>query len=188
MSKEKRQQYRAGAVVKVELSDGRLAFGRLLPGVASVINIFDLIETQNSIPSINEIISKPILFYCGLYRNIITKGIFEIIGIKEFNEEEKKTLPAFYKQNLVNINYCLIYLVSGEERKANPQECIGLECSSVWDEQGIVQRIKDHYSGKKNFHVELDKVILSKEDPRYLAPPQALRWDFAKQEFYRTDK
>ena len=82
----------------------------------------------------------------------------------------------------------MIFWLGGNQRKASPKECIGLEPSSVWEAQGLIQRIEDHYACRLNFHVELDKVILSKDDPRYLPPPQALRWDFEKHVFYRTDK
>jgi hypothetical protein len=81
-----------------------------------------------------------------------------------------------------------MFWLTGRERKATPPECISLERSSVWDEKGLIERIEDHYAGKKNFYVEHQRVILSKDDPRYLAPPQALRWDFEKRKFYRTDK
>jgi hypothetical protein len=189
MIKGKRQKFKEGAVVKIQLSEGRLVFGRLLPGVASMICIYDFVANKNlELPSIDVITNKPVLFYCGLFRAIITKGIYEIIGFKEFTEKEIHNIPPSFKQDMVNINDCVIFWNNGKERKAIPQECIGLERSSVWDEQGIIQRIEDHYNGKRNFHAELDKVILSQDDPRYLPPPQALRWDFEKQEFYRADK
>lgn len=189
MEKKKRQRFKEGSIVKIELSGNRLIFGRLLPGVASMIGVYDFIVDKNdTIPSIDTIVSKNIFLYCGIYRDIINKGVFEIIGSKEFLETEQTKIPPSFLQDLVNIDDCVIFWPDGRERKATPQECIGLERSSVWEAEGLVQRIEDHYAGRRNFHVELDKVILSKEDPRYMPPPQALRWDFEKQEFYRTDK
>jgi len=189
MNKEKRQQYKAGAVVKIVFDKNRLIFGRLFSGVPPMIGVYDFFINENTeLPSIDQIVRKPILYYCGLYRSIITNGVFEIIGFKEFKEKEIASIPALFTQDMININDCGIFWADGGERKATPQECIGLERSSVWYAEGIVQRIEDHYAGKKNFYVEHQKVILSKDDPRYLPPPQALRWDFGKEEFYRTDK
>ena len=188
MNPHKKQKFTEGSIIKIELSVDNLAFGRLLPGLASRICVYDLLSTKDQkLPLIETIVNQPVIFYCGLFRNIIEKGIFEIIGFQELTKEEIDNIPPFFTQDLVNIEDCKIFWADGRERKASPQECVGLERSSVWDEQGIKQRIEDYFNGKKNFHVELDKVILTKSDPRYLPPPQALRWNFEKQEFYRID-
>lgn len=189
MEKKKKQQFKEGAIVKIQLSKNKTVFGRLLPGLSSMVSVYDFVITENQPhPSLEEIVSKPIIFTCGFFRTIITKGIYEIIGYKELTEAEVKSITPLFTQDLVDIDDCIIFWPQGGERKATPEECVGLERSSVWDEQGIRNRIEDYYQGKKNFHVELDKVILSKDDPRYLPPPQALRWDFEKEKFYRTDK
>ena len=164
-----------------------MAFGRLLPGVASIICVYDFVVNENEQVSVDDILKNPVLFCCGLYRTIITKGTFEIIGIREFTENEIKNISPLFTQDIVNIKDCVIWWPTGEERKASPEECVGLERSAVWTEEGLIERIDDHYAGKRNFHVEDQKVILSEEDPRYLAPPGMLRWDFEKQVFYRTD-
>ena len=116
---------------------------------------------------------------------MITKGLFEIIGFKELTEEEIENIPPKFTQDLVDINKCVIYYYDGREFKAKPEDCIGLESSSVWEAQGLVERIQDYYSGKRNYHVELMKPILSTNDPRYLPKPNELRWNFEKQEFYK---
>lgn len=186
MEKKKRQRIKDGAVVKITLSENRLIFGRLLVGG---IAIYDFVVPQSEkMPEIEVIINKPIFLYCSIYNDVITKGTFEIIGVKELTIDEINEIPAKFMQDLVDIDDCVIFWPDGREKKVTPQECIGLERSSVWDAEGLVGRIEDHYAGRRNFHVELDKVILSKDDPRYMPPPQALRWDFEKQEFYRTDK
>jgi hypothetical protein len=187
MGISKRQRYKAGAIAKIGLHNNRMAFGRLLPGVASIICVYDFVVNENKQVSVDDILKNPVLFCCGLYRTIITKGTFEIIGIREFTENEIKNISPLFTQDIVNIKDCVIWWPTGEERKASPEECVGLERSAVWTEEGLIERIDDHYAGKRNFHVEDQKVILSEEDPRYLAPPGMLRWDFEKQVFYRTD-
>lgn len=189
MKGKKKQQFQEGDIVKIPLLNGRLAFGRLLPGVMSKISVFDfVVDNENNLPSIETIISNPILFYCAIYKDIIAKGIFEIMGNKLLTAKEVQNIPPTFTQDLVNINDCTLFWDNGNERNATPKECIGLERSSVWDHMSLVQRIEDFYAGRKNIHVELNKVILSKDDPRYLPPPNVLRWDFEKHEFYRTDR
>jgi len=182
----KRQKIKDGAVVKINISDNRLIFGRLMK---SRIAIYDFIVLESEVlPDVEIIISKPIFLYCKVYNDVITKGFFEIIALKELTETEIEKIPPGFTQDIVDINKCVIYYHDGREFKARPQDCIGLERSSVWEAEGLAERIQDYYSGKKNYHVELMKPILSINDPRYLPPPNAMRWDFEKGEFYRTDK
>ena len=189
MTKSKIQDFKAGAIVEIRFSDREKVFGRLLPGVASALAVYDLVVDQGKNCEVSELKKAPVLFYCGLYRDLVIKGVFPIVDFWDFTLMEIHKLPyIFFLQDKVNIDDCIVFGAGKEERKVTPEECIGLERSSVWDEQGILKRISDHYSGRRNPLVELDKVILSKNDPRYLPPPGALRWDFEKQEYYRTDK
>jgi len=187
MITQKQQQFREGAIVKIELSKDRIVFGRLLP--AFHIGVYDMIfDKVYSFSSVEDIVSYPILFYCVIYKDVITKGIFEIVGFKKLTQNDVRAMPPSYNQDKVNIDDCTIFHYDGRERKAQPQECIGLEKSSVWEAKNLIERLEDYYDGKRNMYVELFKPLLSKADPRYLPPPEALRWDFEKQEFYRTDK
>lgn len=187
MEKKKKQQFKEGAIVKIGLSDDRIVFGRLLPGFH--IGVYDCVFNKNyKFSFIEEVLNLKTLFYCVIYKNIIVNSFFEIIGFKELTSDELSAIPPSYNQDKVNITDCIIFYYDGRERKAIPQECVGLEKSSVWEAASLIERIEDLYAGKKNKYVELFKVILSKNDLRYLPPPQALRWDFEKQEFYRTDK
>jgi hypothetical protein len=185
MEKKKKQKIQDGAIVKISLSEKKLIFGRLMK---SRIAIYDYVVLDSSLlPDIEIIITKPIFLYCSVYNDVITKGVFEIIGFKELAEEEIGKIPPSFMQDKVDINKCTIHYYDGREFKVKPEDCIGLERSSVWEAQGLIERIQDYYSGKKNYHVELTKPILSTNDPRYLPPPNAMRWDFQKGEFYRTD-
>jgi hypothetical protein len=114
---------------------------------------------------------------------VITKGIFEIIGFKQLEQKDIDIMPPHFTQDMVNIEDCAIYYEDGRECKATPQECIALEGPLTWEAGSLIDRIQDHYAGKKNPYVELHKVILSKDDPRYLNPK--VRWSFEEGKFYR---
>ena len=90
-------------------------------------------------------------------------------------------MPPHFNQDEVNIEECTIYYENGKEEKVTPQECIGLEGPTIWEAQGLIERIQDHYAGKKNPYVELSKVVLTKDDPRYLNPK--VRWNFSEEKF-----
>lgn len=182
----KRQKYRPGAFVKIDLPNNRLAFGRLLPGIASRMSVYDFIAFEmDTLSFIDLIAEKNVLFSVGIYRDIITKGTFEIIGYKELSKDEIARIPPTFTQDLANITNCKLSRIGGEDLLAIPEECVGLERASVWEAAAVIQRIEDHYNNKKNFYVELNKVILSRDDPRYMAGPN-LKWSFEEEKFYNT--
>ncbi|MBX9784361.1 MAG: immunity 26/phosphotriesterase HocA family protein [Chitinophagaceae bacterium] len=184
MKKKKRQRIKEGAIVRIELSEDRLAFGRLFPG--GRIGVYDYTSTiEKEYLSIEELIGFPIFLYCVVYDDVITRGMFDIIGFKELTQTEIDKMPPMFMQDIMNIDDCVIFDYNGNEKKVTPQECIGLERASVWEAHGLVKRIEDYYAGKKNFNVELNKPILSKEDPRYMAGPN-LKWSFEEEKFYKT--
>lgn len=185
MDKKKRNSYVAGAVIQIHLSNEKAAYGRILGGIVAIYNFVSK-KSEKTIP-LESIIDQPILFYCTIYESIVTKGIFEIIGNIEVSEEDIRHIPPGFTQDLANINDCVIFYHDDRipQRKATPQECIGLERSSVWDESNIIERIEDHFLGRKNFSYELFKPILSEDDIRYMSGP-FLRWDYERQVFYRV--
>ena len=59
-----------------------------------------------------------------------------------------------------NFRDCLIFDTAGNERRAEPQECLGLERASVWEEVGVEERLLDTFMGRPNDSVEHLKVRL----------------------------
>ena len=182
-----KQKFKEGAYVKIQLSDERVIFGRLM--VKYRILVYDFITTlSNGILSISEIKSRKPLFYCGIFKDVVTSGSFEIIGFEKLEQNDLDALPPMFWQNYFDYRDCSIYYYNGDTRKVSPQDCIGVERGAAWEAAALVQRIEDHFAGRKNFEVELAKPILSQNDIRYLPQPQILKWDFVKQEFYRQDR
>ncbi len=178
---KKRQRFKEGSIVKIKLSENRFVLGRLLPGFS--VSIYDLIiKSDKDIPSVDDIIKNKVSFCVCIYKNIITKGIFEIVDFKELTPTEIDKIPPQFTQSLGYYQDCVIFYKDGREYKVKPEECIGLERSAVWDEHSLVDRIEDYYKKKKNFYVEYQKVILTADDPRYLNPK--VRWDFKEGKFY----
>jgi len=182
MIKKKSQKFKEGAIVKINLSNDHLIFGRLLPFFD--IAIYDLVIKYNSdIPLGKNIILNKAFLHVTIYKNIITKGIFEIIDYIELTQKELFYIPPKFYQSLGDYEDCKIYYNDGRQYKVSPVDCIGLERSAVWGEKSLIERIEDYYKGKANFHVEHQKVILSSDDVRYLNPD--VRWDFNAGKFYK---
>jgi hypothetical protein len=181
----KRQQFEEGAFVKINISEGRLCFGRLFTRYNILVYNYVLFK-EEAVPSIETIEKHPALFYVGLNKGVVTQGQFEIIGFKKLSEDDMDKIPPTFLQDFFHYRQCTI-THHGITRDATPDECVGLEMSAAWDADNIIERIEDHYAGVKNFNVELNKPILSYNDIRYCPPPQCLKWDDKKREFYRTD-
>lgn len=178
-----------GSIVAINLSDNRTVFGRLVPSIATIIAVYSYIHPTDKINDldIRKILTSNILFYCGIYRDLLKKGIFKVVDIVPFSIQEVSDIPPFFLQSINDIQRCKVFWIDGREREAKPEECVGLEKSSVWDEKGLRKRIEDTLDGKKNPNVELNKVILSANDPRATSNPTLLRWSFEKQAFYLLD-
>lgn len=181
-----RQKYIIGSVFKIPLNNNKICFGRLITGIRTAI--YDLCISQTTIiPDFEFIVKQRILFYVCVYRTVITKGEFEVIGLMKPSQEDIENVPPTFNQDLMNIDDCTISYADDRlpEYKASAIDCIGLERSSVYGYDNVVERIEDFYAGKKNFHVEFSKVILSTEDIRY-NPAGLLRWDKQKEVFFKT--
>lgn len=166
-----------GSIVAINLNNNRTIFGRVIPCLASIIAVYSYTQPTDKIEEldIREIINSKVLFYCGLYRDLLNKKIFKVVGIAPFSDNEILDIPPFFRQGKIDIQNCKIFWLDGRERSAKPEECIGLGRSSVWPEKGLLKRIEDTLDGRKNPHVELNKVILSTDDPRATSNPTLLR-------------
>ncbi|NCU04807.1 MAG: hypothetical protein GXC73_12555 [Chitinophagaceae bacterium] len=179
---KKKQQFIAGGFVEISVSNQRKVFGRLLP--LFQVAVYDCVVEQYTPFSEKEIIKKPVLFYVGVYRGIVTSEKISIVGFKELTNEELTRIPPVFHQSEPNIEKCYLIYYDGREERTTPEKCIGLERASAYSDDNIIQRVEDFYSGRKNFFVEMTKVILDRSDPRYMNPK--VRWSFAEEKFYRV--
>ena len=178
-----KNKIKEGSILQLELSNNEIVFGRVYPDFFIAVYDYKMAKNSNQI-DIPMIIQQPILFYCCVYKDVIKKD-FIAIGYKDLSGAEIEAMPPQFMQDKIDINKCWIFDLDGKEKMATPSECLGLERSSVWEAEGLIKRIEDHYGGRKNFTVEFQKPILSKDDPRYLAGPN-LMWSEKDEKFYRA--
>jgi hypothetical protein len=63
-------------------------------------------------------------------------------------------------QDIGNFRDCTIFDTAGNSRRAEPQECLGLECAAVWEEENVEERLLDTFMGRPNASVGHLKVRL----------------------------
>jgi len=105
---------------------------------------------------LDKIASAPVLFKICVR---ILRATWETIGWRPL-EQHLKVPIVFFMQDRGKIRDCTIYDSAGGERVAFPEECIGLERSSVWEQHGAEERLLDALMRRPNDEVERSKVWL----------------------------
>ena len=144
------QAHKPGTFVRIPLSDGSFGYGRLME--SSLIALYSY-RTTDPDSDLDKIAPKPILF------KLPVRQFWKIIGWREL--EEHLTHPVvFFMQDIGDFRNCTIVDSAGNERAAEPQECIGLERVAVWEQHALEERLLDTFMGRANATVEHLKVRL----------------------------
>lgn len=86
-------------------------------------------------------------------------NLWEDIGWRELEEPLTQPIVAF-RQDVGNFRRCTIFDLAGNEKSAEPHECIGLERMAVWEQHHVEERLLDTFMGRPNDTVEHLKVRL----------------------------
>jgi hypothetical protein len=146
--------YKPGSFLRIPLTDGSFGYGRVLKLPHDAYYNY---RTETPDSDLDRIASKPILFKISV-RHMGERG-WELIGWRKLEEQLSQPIVQFM-QNRGSFRDCLIFDTAGNERSADPQECIGLERASVWEELGVEERLLDTFMGRPNDTVERHKVRL----------------------------
>ncbi|MBX7225370.1 MAG: immunity 26/phosphotriesterase HocA family protein [Chitinophagales bacterium] len=177
----KRQRIKDGLILKIPTGDGKLSFGKVLSQTNICVYDYRIDEKHFDEFLLKDLIKSPILFYVALYEYVIKDGVFEVIANTEVRYEEVLKIPPAFLQDGYTLECTLYYYEPPREIKVRKEECIGLEPICVYDHTSVIDRIVAHYNKKKVWFIEENKVILSKDDPRYCNAN--IRWDFEKEEW-----
>ena len=146
--------YEPGSFLRVPLADGSFGYGRVLNMPHDAYYDY---RTDTPDSDLDRIASKPLLFKI-MVRHMEERS-WELIGWRELEERFSQPIVQFM-QDIGNFLDCTIFDTVGNSRRAQPQECVGLERSAVWEEVGIEERLLDTFMGRPNDDVERLKVRL----------------------------
>ena len=147
----------AGRVVRIDLGDGRCAYGRQLTGV--VVEFFDRVGLVGEPIDLLELVTTPVAFTIWVSdRAFRRRGGWELLDVVTLTQEEATRIYRFAKQD-VGSSRLSVYTtgpVSGthRERPASLEECQDLERAAVWDDVHVEDRLRDHFDGRPNKFVE----------------------------------
>jgi hypothetical protein len=146
--------YEPGTFLMIPLADGSFGYGRVLKPPHEAYYDY---RTQTPDSDLERIGSSRVLF------KIIVRHLgrrrWEVIGQEELEEELTRPIVQF-RQDIGDFRRCNIFDTLGNERAAEPEECIGLERLAVWEESGVEGRLLDTFMGRPNETVERHKLRL----------------------------
>jgi hypothetical protein len=150
LAKKKRKQTirrKAGDILRIPLGGGEYGFGHVLR--SPLVAFYDA-KSPPDLP-IDEIVGRPVLFKIWVTKAAVQGGAWQVIGHMPL-PEELLVEPWFFKKD--SLTGALSLYRYPEEVPATRRDCEGLECAAVWDGQHVVDRLRDHFAGRKNAWVE----------------------------------
>ena len=148
----KKQRITEGALLEINIDDQYYVYAQILRNGLGYA-FFDY-RTTNKITDFEILNQANILFILMVYNDVITIGRWMKVG-KMPIRKDLLVLPMKYIQDAQNPDFFELYNPNtGEITKATKEECLGLECSAVWEAEHVESRIIDYYEGRKNIWEE----------------------------------
>lgn len=142
-----------GNIIKIKIDENGFGFGRIIEG--GFIEFYDLKLDGNQLEDIeNKVISSRVIFTLSVHDIWKKNGDWEVIGN---NNNNISTIPQQFLQDIANPNDIKIIDSFGNARAATIGEIQGLERFAVWEDNHVEDRLRDHFNGKQNIWVELQK-------------------------------
>ena len=131
--RKKRQKEKLGNVYAIPLPNGKFGFCRSLrdAGIAVYQHIGDSIR---DLPK-----SEEYRFIVAVYRDALTNGKWPIVENRPFENEEESWPPPTYMWNAYTGKYRQYH--KGQITPSTKAACQGLEKTSVWESNHIIDRI-----------------------------------------------
>ena len=146
-----------GRVVRIDLGDGRCAYGRRLSGPN--VEFYDLVGKPGEAVDLLEVVVSPVAFTIWVMEYAFRRrGGWELLDVVPLTERERAAVDRRAKQDPIS-KALSIYesdRAAGTftEVPATAQECAGLEVAAVWDPEHVEDRLRDHFDGRPNVWVE----------------------------------
>jgi hypothetical protein len=151
-------RFTPGNVLKVPVPGGRSAYA-LMTNESTYIAFYaeDALESDDAGKPTG--LSGAPLFTVSVEPHTYSQGGWGS-SILRIPKADIPPLPEYFQQDVGDPSDCLIIASDGSERKATPEECVGLERLSAWGPEAIETRLEDHYAGRPNRSLESLKVEL----------------------------
>lgn len=152
-----RENRAPGRVVRIDLGDGRCAYGRQLLGPS--VEFYDRPGKPGEMVDLLDVVASPVAFTIWVMKYAFRRrGGWELLDVVPLTDEERSMIDRRAKQDVLSGALSIYWSdhVTGTfgEIPASAQECEGLEVAAVWDPQHVEDRLRDHFDGRPNRWVE----------------------------------
>lgn len=148
----KKQKWVEGSVVRINIGGGNFSYASL--DKIPLIFFYDQIDKGDY--SIERIVKQKVIFRIAVMEAPVKKGRWEIIGTYPVDPvQREKTLFAHNPVGSDEYN-----IVTADELKipSTYEECEFMEPYAVWFPEHVEERLSDHFDGKPNKVMELNKI------------------------------
>ncbi|WP_224367683.1 Imm26 family immunity protein [Hyalangium versicolor] len=133
-----------GTFLRIPLGDGSFGYGRVLEAPYSAFYDFRTTEPDTDLGRISP---HAILFRIAVRH--ASQQRWKHIGWRNLESHMAQPIVAF-TQDIGDFRRCVIFDTAGNERVAQPQECVGIEPAVVWEQRHVEERLLDTLMGRPN--------------------------------------
>jgi len=148
----KRQRIIEGSILEINIENQYFVYAQILKkGLGYAFFDFKSFEKLIDISILNK---AKVIFIVMVYNDVITKGIWVKIGKLDIRDELKELPMQFIQDSQNPSNFEIYNPNTGEISKATKEQCLGLECTAVWEANHVEDRIRDYFNSIPNIWVE----------------------------------
>lgn len=149
---------RVGTFLRIPLEDGSFGYGRMLENPYTAFYNY---RTTEPISDLDIIEAQPVLFSTAA--RFFSDSGWVKLGVRPLAGEVAQPVLRFM-QDLADYRKCVIFNNAGMEKNVTPEECIGIERASSWDDYHIQERLLDIFMGRPNADEIRSRVRLQPDD------------------------
>jgi hypothetical protein len=152
-----RENRAPGRVVRINLGDGRCAYGRQLLSVS--VEFYDRLGKAGETASLSDVVASPVVFTVSVmdYAFRQHEG-WDLLDVVPLPDEKRAAVERWAKKDVISGALSIYWEdhATGTygETPASLEECEGLEIAAVWDPEHVEDRLRDHFDGRPNRWVE----------------------------------
>jgi len=127
------KRLKLGDIYEIELSNGKKAYARLFKEFTLAIynGVYD---NYSEVP-----LAESYFRYIGVYKNVLTDGLWKIVDNRPFADEEEAWAPPRVIVDAITGKGSLYY--KGKIKSCSFDECKDLEIVAVWDRTHIIDML-----------------------------------------------
>jgi hypothetical protein len=146
-----------GRAVRIDLGDGRRAYGRQLLGAS--VEFYDRPGKEGEKADLLDVVAWPVAFTIAVADYAFRRnGGWELLDVVPLTGEERAVIHRMAKKDVISGALSIYWEDPGTgtygETPASPEDCEGLEIAAVWDPEHVEDRLRDHFDGRPNRWVE----------------------------------